>query len=189
MIMGTLLDLIIKEEGIVDHLYLDTRGNVTCGVGRLISRSGQLGEYSWSDFGTALRDFNMLQQMKRDCQYGLKWPATRYAPLCRARMLNPREGLAETIELLDKELTKRLSWFEAQPIQVQYALIDAAYNLGVSGLLKGYPKMLAALAAGDYLTAAKESHRKGISDDRNRRTADRIRSASAAIGLRPGRGA
>jgi len=187
----TLLDEIVAEEGCVPHLYLDTRGNVTCGVGRLIRKSGELGNYAWSDFNAALRDFSTLQQMARDCKYGAKWPASRYrteGPML-ARMLNPREGLAESIEAIDKALTKRIPGLEQHPVSVQEALIDMAYNLGVDGLVKGYPKMLTALAVPDYVWAADECHRNGVSSERNRRTAERILKGNTLIGSRPGRGA
>lgn len=181
-------DEIVAEEGCVPHLYLDTRGNVTCGVGRLVKKAGELGNYSWSDFTAALKDFATLQEMARNSSYGMKWPASRYKPLMKARMLNPREGLVESIKAIDKALTKRVPGFEQHPVAVQEALIDMAYNLGTDGLVKGYPKMFAALAVPDYVWAADECHRNGVSDTRNRRTAERIRSATHLIGSRPGRG-
>lgn len=185
--MTTLLDEIVAEEGCIDHLYLDTRGNVTCGVGRLIKKIGEIGNYTWSDHVAALKDFALLQELKRDCKYGMKWPATRYAPLTRARMSKPREGLVESIEQIDKQLGNRFPWFDGAPRSVQEALIDMVYNLGLTGLTNEFPKMLRALALDDYTGAAPESHRKGISDARNQRTYNRIQSGNTTLGNRPGR--
>lgn len=183
-----LVDELVAEEGEIPYLYLDTRGNVTCGAGRLVTKAGELGNYSWSDHVAALKDFALLQEMKRNSSYGLKWPASRYAPLMRARMLKPREGLVESIEQIDRQLSKALAWYDAAPRAVQEALIDMAYNIGVTGLLRGFPSMLHELVPpADYLEAARESHRKGISDARNQRTHDRIASAATALGTRPGR--
>ena len=51
------------------------------------------------------------------------------------------------------------------------ALLDMAWNLGLKGLLDGYPRMLAAVQSGDGQMAAVESHRNGIGDVRNAWTA------------------
>ena len=184
-----LRDEIIAEEGVVPHLYLDTRGNVTCGCGMLISKIGELGRFTWTDFTAALNDWSKLQSMKRACEYGKTAPASRYAPVTRARMQDPMQGLDDLLASLDGALGRRIHGFESWPTCAQEALVDMAWNLGVDGLVKGYPKMLAACAAGDWSTAAAECHRNGISDARNQRTYDRIVSGNTVVGSRPGRGA
>ena len=40
----------------------------------------------------------------------------------------------------------------------QGALIDMAFNLGVSGLVNGFPKMIAAIKADDWAGAAAQAH-------------------------------
>jgi lysozyme len=58
-----------------------------------------------------------------------------------------------------KDLQKTMmqySWFANQNRPRREALLDMAYNLGVAGLLK-FKKMIAALVAGDYETAAIEA--------------------------------
>ena len=57
--------------------------------------------------------------------------------------------------------------FEALPNPWKMALLDMAFNLGLKGLLDGYPRMLAAVQAGNGQMAAVESHRNGIGDARN----------------------
>ena len=54
-----------------------------------------------------------------------------------------------------KELDLRLPWWKQLDDMRQGVLMNMAYNLGVSGLL-GFQKMLTALEAKDYATAAKE---------------------------------
>jgi hypothetical protein len=49
-----------------------------------------------------------------------------------------------------------LSWYLPLPDPVQSVCQDIAYNGGLSGFLLGYPRMIAALAAGDLETAALE---------------------------------
>jgi len=54
------------------------------------------------------------------------------------------------------DLHGRLPWLKQQPEEVQRALANQAYQLGVSGLLN-FKKMLAALQDGDRETAAREA--------------------------------
>lgn len=54
------------------------------------------------------------------------------------------------------ELTARLPWLMDQPADVQRALGNMAYQMGVSGVM-GFRKMLAALKDGDRELAANES--------------------------------
>ena len=53
------------------------------------------------------------------------------------------------------ELIDRAPWIEAQPEDVQRALGNLCYQIGVGGVLK-FKKMLAALQAGDRQKAADE---------------------------------
>jgi hypothetical protein len=60
------------------------------------------------------------------------------------------------------------------------ALLDMAYNLGPAGLLKGYPRMLSAVEAGDWAQAAAECVRGGIGAARNAWTKQQFLSAAIA---------
>ena len=53
------------------------------------------------------------------------------------------------------------------------------YNLGVGGLPK-FHQLLAAVDSGQWTTAAAQCHRKGISDARNRETANLFLQAAAS---------
>lgn len=57
------------------------------------------------------------------------------------------------------EVTNQLrsySWYLTQPKNVQYALVNMCFNLGLAGLL-GFRKMIRALIAKDYTAAAQEA--------------------------------
>lgn len=63
--------------------------------------------------------------------------------------------LDEDIDLGVQELTATFPWFaDLDPVR-QRALIDMHVNIGL-GRLRGFRKMLAAIEAGDYRTAAQE---------------------------------
>lgn len=64
------------------------------------------------------------------------------------------------LEHLVRDLTQRLDdalpWLLGQPEGVRRALVQMAYQMGMGGVL-GFPKMLAALKAGDRNLAANEA--------------------------------
>lgn len=55
-----------------------------------------------------------------------------------------------------KALDARIPWWRHQPEDVQRALVNMAYQLGVSGLLN-FRKMLSALQVGDRAEAARQA--------------------------------
>lgn len=64
--------------------------------------------------------------------------------------------LENDIDKIDKELPKKLPWITKQPDQVQRALYNMAFQMGIKGLLT-FRKMLKALEENDYATAHKEA--------------------------------
>jgi lysozyme len=54
------------------------------------------------------------------------------------------------------QLDHRLPWWRGQPDDVQRALVNMAYQLGIAGLLN-FRKMLAALQAGNRAEAARQA--------------------------------
>ena len=75
----------------------------------------------------------------------------------------------------------KLPAFDSWPESVQEAVFDIGYNCGIAGLL-GFHRMLAAIAQHDWQTAGVCSHRRGISDDRNKETANLFFMAAAGEG-------
>ena len=75
--------------------------------------------------------------------------------------------LTAKLDTLDDGLAAGIPNYMTISNSWKMALLDMAYNLGAEGLLKGYPRMLAAVQAGDGQMASVESHRNGIGDDRN----------------------
>ena len=109
-------------------------------------------------------------------------PAGRYQKLTTVR-LSPDsvdQLLASDIAGYSNEITSRLPQWATWPEPAQEAVFDMAYNLGVAGFLK-YKKLLAAANKGDWFTAAMESHRNGIGDERNAEIAALFRQAAAPV--------
>lgn len=106
-------------------------------------------------------------------------------------MVDPDRGGEIPIEVADSwldfnigqivdELWGRLDNFHSYPCQVQRALVNMAYQMGVDGLL-GFRKMLALIDAGKYREAADEGLKSRWAvqtPNRAQRVTDWIRSAA-----------
>lgn len=63
--------------------------------------------------------------------------------------------LREDIERAERQVKEAFVWWPKLTSARLFVLVDMCFNLGLGGL-KGFKKMLAALEAGDYETAAAE---------------------------------
>lgn len=162
------------EEGVVDHLYLDTRGNVTVGVGFLLPHVADAQRLPF--LTRSLHLPATVQQIASDYAAVLAMlpglPAAHYLAatfLCLDSIEIDKllgDELDQTIARLQQEIVD----FPLLPEACQEALVDMEYNLGMRGLLK-YHSLLASIARGDWTACAQQCHRRGISDERNRDTA------------------
>lgn len=149
-------------EGIVPHLYLDTRANVTCGVGFLVPDEATLVRLPWwPSIPDAIADYRTVKAAAPG------HAASFYKPLCHARLseANMRRLFDMHVTAFRKQLDP--TWHLNQwPECAQVALVDMAFNLGVGGLAK-YAHLRTAIFARRWDLAASECHRAGISDARN----------------------
>jgi len=153
-------------EGIVNHLYLDTRGNVTCGVGFLVANREALDRFEWQpDVLTARGDYDRVRASAP------AHVAAYYAGLCRAT-LTPATMRAH-FDVHVTTVTAQLAGWKlgSLPRSARVALVDMAFNLGVGGLNK-YKRLHLAVSAGLWAEAAAECSRKGIQQSRNDATRD-----------------
>lgn len=160
-------------EGIVPHLYLDSGGLLTCGVGFLVEDERELRRLPWSpNVQAAVADARAVKDTLH-VEPGQLWharAASAYRPLCSARL---SEASMHAI-FADKVLAFRRAIDPAWkltnwPEPVQLALVDMAYNLGVGGLNK-YRRLQMAVFARQWHVAADECARRGIQAARNEAT-------------------
>lgn len=118
---------LVFHEGMVLHLYKDTLGFKTIGVGRCI-------------------DKNPLTPEEKKACGDLSQGITKNA----AYML-----LRNDITRCEEELRKYIPFYKELPVERQYALLDICFQQGIQGLLK-YKKMLNCLKNKDYKGAAFE---------------------------------
>lgn len=151
-------------EGVVPHLYLDSVGYVTCGVGFMLPDEKSCVQLPWNpSISEALADYRLLKEQPQGRA------ASFYRPLVRARL--SEDAMREIFARKLLELHRGLgSWQLARcPQQVQVALLDMAYNLGVSGIER-FHNLKAAVLRQDWAAAAEESRRRGVQDARNAAT-------------------
>jgi len=159
------------QEGCINHMYLDTRGYVTVGVGHLIRDPAHARELPFvfrrnGSMATADEIINEYHILKEQ-PVGLR--ATSYEPYTQLILPDTEiESLLDQhIEEFTKGLKSNFQGFDDFPPPAQEALYDMAFNLGMSGLINKFPKMVAAAQNGQWNVCATECRRTGISDSRN----------------------
>lgn len=162
-----------RDEGRVPHLYLCSRGHVTVGVGHKLNSLAEALALQLAPRDAIATDYEAVRSGPKG--YIASW----YARLTTARMADPDIDslLAEDIQRFLAALRARLPIYDELPAPARRAVFNMAYNLGLSGFGK-YVRLRSALLARDWERAASECHRRGISEERNARTAEWFRSAA-----------
>ncbi|MEE1675022.1 hypothetical protein SNR37_000344 [Agarivorans aestuarii] len=168
-----------QYEGRVPHMYLDTVGKVTVGVGHMMPdvKAAQKVPFTVSATGlpaTAKQiedDFNTIKN---------KWSSVDANNIPVARYYKQFTLLELSDSEIDKSINKHIASFEkelnsfygsnsfsAYSDNVKLALFDMIFNLGLTKLKSKFPKFNAHIKAGDFKKAAIESNRPQLSPDRN----------------------
>lgn len=169
--ISDIFDHFIKFEGNSPYFYLDGAGKVTIGIGCVIPNAEAACALSFFHYSSNLlasvdeivKEYKYFSTMKSDM--GLlfyKRMATLYLlPMAIERLFEFR------IHDILSQLNKSFPDFVMLPTNVAAVVLDMAFNLGVTGLLTKFPKFMDAIKDENYVIAAKESERKGISAARN----------------------
>jgi lysozyme len=127
------------DEGCVLHVYKDSLGLNTIGIGRCLDTKGlttlecdylNLGVYSKQEVIDSLKERGVSQD-------------------------EADQLLSNDIDFFTTELFDSLSWLEDEPEMVKIILINMTFNLGVNGLL-GFHTTLSLIQNGNYTEAAKQ---------------------------------
>ena len=159
-------------EGVIPHLYKDTAGYITAGVGFMLPNLAAAQKLPWEPPRDIALDWQEVSQLEAGK------PASFYRPHTRARLpLHAmRTEFAWRMAALDQPLGALFPGFRSYPQAVQIALRDMAYNLGIRGLSK-FARLRAACAGRDWAAAAGQCNRRGIQQARNQATVDAFLSA------------
>ena len=168
----TLLPQLKQFEGCIPSMYLDTVGNVTCGVGFLLE--------------TALIAQGFPWYIDRACtipatpqEIAAAWVRVKAMAPGRIPSFYTYDGclqllqsdidlhLLAILDQTDENLQRDYPGFEDFPLSIKMALADMDYNLGDGTLRNTYPRFDFAVDTKSWDVAAQECHRLGISKERN----------------------
>jgi GH24 family phage-related lysozyme (muramidase) len=169
-------------EACVPWMYLDSVGKVTVGVGLMLPEVAAACALGFTVAGAPATAQQIAAEFDRVAALAPdKLPAFYRAdtsPQLPQEIIDAK--LSAVLQGFEATIRVGIPGYDALPDGVKMALLDMAYNLGPAGLLKGYPKMLSAVEAGDWAQAAAECARGGIGAARNAWTKQQFLSATIA---------
>jgi GH24 family phage-related lysozyme (muramidase) len=164
-----------RWEGKISHMYLDTKGLVTVGIGKMLPNvvaAKALGFVRRSDkaAATASEIETDFKEVSKQTKGKLASSYEKYTKLDL-----PDDAiyalLKSVVEGFEADLEKNFAGYKSYPVAAKRALLDMIYNLGPDGVLK-FKKLKASVEAGKWKKAAEECHRSGPSEERNDWTRD-----------------
>lgn len=161
-------------EGNISHMYLDTVGVVTVGIGHALATPAAAASLPFTMRATG--------QPASAAQIGADYTSVKTQLAGRAGSFY--ETFSQTVltddaiaDLFGQDMNRflpglvsKVPGFADFPRAAQLALVDMAFNLGVSGLLSKFPKMMRFVSAHNWAGCATECRRPQLSDERNRQT-------------------
>ena len=169
-----------EYEGRIPHLYVDSVGRVTVGVGHMIANRNEMQRLVLMTAGGAGKpvraatlkekqdEFDSIAKQPKGYRAG--W-YEKHATLTM-RDVDIDALLAAHIDEFHGKLVKAYAKaqgypkeFDSLPHNVQLALFDLIFNVGPTGLTK-FTQFNAAIKAGDWKKAAEQSNRSQVSGAR-----------------------
>lgn len=171
-----------QYEGKVNHMYLDSKGYVTVGIGHLLSSLADAQKLAFKNS----KDLSATaDEIKTDYDEVNKQPANRLASTYKkyTKLTLPDTEISALtnrhINTFEKELEKIYSDFDTFPPDARLALFDLIFNLGMTNLNNKWPTFNAAVKAKDWQKAADNSHRAApVSAERNKYVKDLLEKAA-----------
>lgn len=155
-----------RFEGAVRSMYLDTRANVTVGVGFLIPNELSACGYPFYLPGAILEalpsDITLAFNKVKAMVPGQPALAYAYMGCLVLRDADIDHLLLATLQGIDDTLEKTYTNFLAWPDSAKMGIMDMAFNLGATELRSGYPRFNAAAQVANFGVMAAECNREGI---------------------------
>ncbi|WP_159819900.1 hypothetical protein [Colwellia sp. 20A7] len=173
-----------KYEGNIPHMYLDTKGKVTVGVGHLLKdvEAAKKVPFTFRDTGAVASVKQIEDEFKliKSKPFGSQ-AAPFYKPFTKLVITEAvREAQVEQhIRTFESELKiiYGASEFSSYPNDVKLALFDMIFNLGMPELKDEFPNFNKHMKVRDFKQAAIESNRKDVSAERNTYVRNLFKSA------------
>ncbi|GGB13764.1 hypothetical protein [Agarivorans gilvus] len=182
-----------KYEGRIPHLYLDTVGKVTVGIGHMVPNKAAMSTVTMYKKGannllilaTAAEknaEYDAIKKQPFGRSYGASSFKKHTTLIMKDADINAQRD--KHIQSFYKELTGYYTTvngfnktFDAMPTEVQKALFDMVFNLGITKLKNQYIKFNGFVKSENWINAAKQSNRIGISPIRNKYVFDLFKAA------------
>lgn len=167
-------------------MYLDSRGFVTVGKGKLLPDSDSAAALPFRRRAAQVlatadevrAEYNVIAGVIGDGDRGAAFFeqfTNLYLPQIDIDRL-----VSDLMRGNFEDLLQMFPSFGNFPLSAQIALWDMIYNLGPPNLRSEFPLMRDAILEGDWEEAARQSHRLGISDQRNQHVFDLFMDATEA---------
>lgn len=167
---------IVRFEGVVPHMYQDTNGYVTVGVGNLVRDSAAARSLRMVDrannqpasLDELTEDYVSVKALKP----GMR--ASYYSSVCNLVMLPGEIKRLFHARCAEFEMQLRAVYanYDACPPAARLALLDLAFNLGAGALNRKWPRLKEAVLTFNWKDAARHAHRPQSSTARNLATAE-----------------
>ena len=182
-----------KYEGRISHIYLDTVGKVTVGIGHMIPNNVAMSSVIMYKKGVnnllvlatsaeKHAEYDAIKKQRFGRSYGASTFNKHATLIMKDADINAQRD--KHIQSFYKELTGYYTTtngfttaFDAMPSEVQKALFDMVFNLGITKLKNQYVKFNGFIKSEKWDDAAKQSNRIGISPTRNKYVFDLFRTA------------
>lgn len=170
-----------EQEGEENFLYKDSKGNVTIGVGFKISSEDEAVALPLLDFNSIpATDEQKRQEWRNINSLAGRHVAGWYEEY--SSLYLPRDYIDARLEsTVDESFRQLRALFDdvgSYPSAARVALQDMIYNVGYGTLRDVFVSFSAAVRRRDWATAAQESHRLDISEERNDAIRDLFLSAA-----------
>jgi GH24 family phage-related lysozyme (muramidase) len=171
-------------EGIVPWMYLDTTGFVTVGVGELLANPASALALAFVDANNqpSTPDAIQAEYSRVSSLPPGRYPAAFYRSPASPTLPHPAIDalLLHQLTYFDTQLSQRFRNYLIFPDPAKLGLLDMVYNLGVTGLFRGFPTFLSHVQDQNWAGAAAECHRNGPSLQRNDWTRQQFLAAASA---------
>lgn len=171
-------------EGRIPHLYLDTVGKVTVGIGHMVPskvamvtipmyKPSAQNALKLATFQEKQNEYDAIKKQPFGRNYGASFYTNHATLVMKDIDINAQSE--SHIQSFYTELTAYYAAnngfskdFDAMPVEVQKSLFDMVFNLGITKLKNQYTKMNGHIKTENWNEAAKQSNRIGISPLRNK---------------------
>lgn len=172
------------HEGFKNSMYKDTGGHITVGIGHMLSSAEMAAGLPFTRTKTTHAHGDDMEHEEAVSKADITSAFNNFTKDSKSIPANLHLSNDDVIgqcikdvQTAEKGLRGLYSGYDNFPNEGKTALVDMAFNLGISKLRNGFPNFNAAINRNDWNGAADESHRTGIGDKRNSDTKAQLQQA------------